>query len=113
MSNQKRSVVDAFVINANGKEERLLQSVKEGSMKRSGNEQQKEATHQGAIVSPSSVPSESAIRESVDSKKEIVGVVDEIYMKIFENCRGKEPDQEKASRYSTDMEALRQRKRAI
>ena len=39
-------------------------------MKRSGNEQQKEATHQGAIVSPSSVPSESAIRESVDNKKE-------------------------------------------
>ena len=67
---EKRSVVDAFVINANGKEERLLQSVKEGSMKRSGNEQQKEATHQGAIVSPSSVPSESAIRESVDNKKE-------------------------------------------
>ena len=49
----------------------------------------------------------------VRCKKEIVGVVDEIYMKIFENCRGKEPDQEKASRYSTDMEALRQRKRAI
>ena len=46
-------------------------------------------------------------------KKEIVGVVDEIYMKIFENCRGKEPDQEKASRYSTDMEALRQQKRAM
>ena len=67
---EKRSVVNAFVINANGKEERLLQSVKEGSMKRSGNEQQKEATHQGAIVSPSSVPSESAIRESVDNKKE-------------------------------------------
>ncbi len=67
---EKRSVVDAFVINANGKEERLLQSVKEGSMQRSGNEQQKEATHQGAIVSPSSVPSESAIRESVDNKKE-------------------------------------------
>ena len=67
---EKRSVVNAFVINANGKEERLLQSVKEGSMKLSGNEQQKEATHQGAIVSPSSVPSESAIRESVDNKKE-------------------------------------------
>ena len=67
---EKRSVVDAFLINANGKEERLLQSVKEGSMQRSGNEQQKEATHQGAIVSPSSVPSESAIRESVDNKKE-------------------------------------------
>ena len=67
---EKRSVVDAFVINANGKEERLLQSVKEGSMKRSGNEQQKEATHQGAIVSPLVVPSESAIRESVDNKKE-------------------------------------------
>ena len=49
----------------------------------------------------------------VRCKKEIVGVVDEIYMKIFENCRGKEPDQEKDSRYSTDMEALRQRKRAI
>ena len=46
----------------------------------------------------------------VRCKKEIVGVVDEIYMKIFENCRGKEHDQEKASRYSTDMEALRQRK---
>lgn len=45
----------------------------------------------------------------VRCKKEIVGVVDEIYMKIFENCRGKEHDQEKASRYSTDMEALRQR----
>lgn len=43
----------------------------------------------------------------VRCKKEIVGVVDEIYMKIFENCRGKEHDQEKASRYSTDMEALR------
>ena len=67
---EKRSVVDAFVINANGKEERLLQSVKEGSMKRSGNEQQKEARHQGAIVSPLVVPSESAIRESVDNKKE-------------------------------------------
>ena len=67
---EKRSVVDAFVINANGKEERLLQSVKEGSMKRSGNEQQKEATHQGAIVSPLVVPSESVIRESVDNKKE-------------------------------------------
>ena len=67
---EKRSVVDAFVINANGKEERLLQSVKEGSMKRSRNEQQKEATHQGAIVSPLVVPSESAIRESVDNKKE-------------------------------------------
>ena len=37
----------------------------------------------------------------VRCKKEIVGVVDEIYMKIFENCRGKEHDQEKASRYST------------
>lgn len=49
----------------------------------------------------------------VRCKKEIVGVVDEIYMKIFENCRGKEHDQEKASRYSTDMEALRQRKRAM
>lgn len=34
----------------------------------------------------------------VRCKKEIVGVVDEIYMKIFENCRGKEPDQEKDSR---------------
>ena len=67
---EKRSVVDAFVINANGKEERLWQSVKEGSMQRSGNEQQKEATHQGAIVSPLVVPSESAIRESVDNKKE-------------------------------------------
>ena len=31
----------------------------------------------------------------VRCKKEIVGVVDEIYMKIFENCRGKEHDQEK------------------
>ena len=48
----------------------MLQSVKEGSMQRSGNEQQKEATHQGAIVSPLVVPSESAIRESVDNKKE-------------------------------------------
>ena len=67
---EKRSVVDAFVINANGKEERVLQSVKEGSTQRSGNEQQKEATHQGAIVSPLVVPSESAIRESVDNKKE-------------------------------------------
>ena len=67
---EKRSVVDAFVINANGKEERVLQSVKEGSMQRSVNEQQKEATHQGAIVSPLVVPSESAIRESVDNKKE-------------------------------------------
>ena len=67
---EKRSVVDAFVINANGKEERVLQSVKEGSMQWSGNEQQKEATHQGAIVSPLVVPSESAIRESVDNKKE-------------------------------------------
>ena len=67
---EKRSVVDAFVINANGKEERVLQSVKEGSMQRSGNEQQKEARHQGAIVSPLVVPSESAIRESVDNKKE-------------------------------------------
>ena len=67
---EKRSVVDAFVINANGKEERLLQSVKEGSMQRSGNEQQKEATHQGAIVSPLVVPSESAIGKSVDNKKE-------------------------------------------
>ena len=67
---EKRSVVDAFVINANGKEERVLQSVKEGSTQRSGNEQQKEATHQGAIVSPLVVPSESVIRESVDNKKE-------------------------------------------
>ena len=67
---REKSVVDAFVINANGKEERLLQSVKEGSMQRSGNEQQKEATHQGAIVSPLVAPSESAIRESVDNKKE-------------------------------------------
>lgn len=32
----------------------------------------------------------------VRCKKEIVGVVDEIYMKIFENCRGKEHDQEKS-----------------
>ena len=30
----------------------------------------------------------------VRCKKEIVGVVDEIYMKIFENCRGKEHDQD-------------------
>lgn len=37
----------------------------------------------------------------VRCKKEIVGVVDEIYMKIFENCRGKEHDQEKASRYGS------------
>ena len=48
----------------------MLQSVKEGSTQRSGNEQQKEATHQGAIVSPLVVPSESVIRESVDNKKE-------------------------------------------
>lgn len=25
-------------------------------------------------------------------RKEIVGVVDEVYMRIFENCRGKSPD---------------------
>ena len=46
-------------------------------------------------------------------RKEIVGVVDEIYMRIFENCRGKNPGQEVSSRCSTDMEALRKQKRAI
>ena len=47
-------------------------------------------------------------------RKEIVGVVDEVYMRIFENCRGKKPGQEAgASRCSTDMEALRKQKRAM
>lgn len=47
-------------------------------------------------------------------KKEIVGVVDEVYMRIFENCRGKKPGQEAgASRCSTDMEALRKQKQAM
>ena len=45
----------------------------------------------------------------VRCKKEIVGVVDEIYMKIFENCRGKEPDQEKASRFVRNAGRLRLR----
>ena len=42
-----------------------------------------------------------------------VGVVDEVYMRIFENCRGKKPGQEVSSRCSTDMEALRKQKRAM
>ena len=46
----------------------------------------------------------------VRCKKEIVGVVDEIYMKIFENDREKEPGRKTDSRYSTDMTALRQKK---
>ena len=47
-------------------------------------------------------------------RKEIVGVVDEVYMRIFENCRGKKPGQEAgASRCSTDMEALRKQKQAM
>lgn len=46
-------------------------------------------------------------------RKEIVGVVDEVYMRIFENCRGKKPGQEVSSRCSTDMEALRKQKRAM
>ena len=43
-------------------------------------------------------------------RKEIVGIVDEIYMKIFENDREKEPGRKTDSRYSTDMTALRQKK---
>ena len=43
-------------------------------------------------------------------RKEIVGIVDEIYMKIFENDREKEPGKKTDSRYSTDMTALRQKK---
>lgn len=46
-------------------------------------------------------------------KKDIVGVVDEIYMKIFENCREKEPGREGASRFSTDVEALKKQKKAV
>lgn len=45
--------------------------------------------------------------------KEIVGVVDEVYMRIFENCRGKGSDQGGISKCSTDMEALRKHKKAI
>ena len=42
----------------------------------------------------------------VRCKKEIVGVVDEIYMKIFENCRGKEHDQEIACSFCSVMVAV-------
>lgn len=43
-------------------------------------------------------------------RKEIVGIVDEIYMKIFENDREKVLGRKTDSRYSTDMTALRQKK---
>ena len=64
---EKRSVVDALVINANGEEE---------SRQLYLNEQQKETAHQGAIVSPSVVPSESSIRRGVGigEEKESVGI---------------------------------------
>lgn len=42
---------------------------KEENIRRNGNEQQREVTHQGSIASPSVVPSESSIHESVDNKK--------------------------------------------
>ena len=46
-------------------------------------------------------------------RKEIVGIVDEIYMKLFENYRDKEEGKNIDSMYSTDMMTLRQRKKAI
>lgn len=46
-------------------------------------------------------------------RKDIVGVVDEIYMKIFENCRENESGREGASKYSTDIEALKKQKKAM
>ena len=46
-------------------------------------------------------------------RKEIVGIVDEIYMKLFENYREKEPGKKTDSMYSTDMMAFRQQKKAM
>ena len=46
-------------------------------------------------------------------RKVIVGIVDEIYMKLFENYREKEPGKKTDSMYSTDMMAFRQQKKAM
>ena len=46
-------------------------------------------------------------------RKEIVGIVDEIYMKLFENYREKEPGEKTDNMYSTDMMAFRQQKKAM
>lgn len=44
-------------------------------------------------------------------RKEIVGVVDDIYMKIYESCDERESGN--GSYYSTDMDALRESRRAM
>lgn len=46
-------------------------------------------------------------------KSEVVGVIDQIYMKIFEDCRGDKLNKNGNSWYSTDMELLRKQKQII
>ncbi len=46
-------------------------------------------------------------------KSEVVGIIDEIYVKLFEDRRGNNGRKNGGSKYSTDMEQLRKSRAAV